>query len=353
MANFNKIVSRVNETRWARLYIAMACFQVFIIIIIQAFIAVKNTEEINPISNAPFPTGNLSEEDRMRALDRFKRIKWENIAFIGFQGWFLGMAFDATVSQNAAEIVALAVLNMICAIFGAVEVVDGSKWTGKLWGYGIDITPLSIAEKAEIALTVCILLFAGAFAWLSWEMYRQLGWNIYKKLGADISLRVMYRWIQFFVLTLKINIFTHFIVSLFYLIQWALKNDNGFDWETLVQIVITVLIPPALWFARVVVSRESHSLMMLFIVFQLVIIIHFGLIFSETMEPSNNWYFWICLVWLGIFMAIITSVEGFMVRRNFGKGLKPFVQRGQRKQDQDLELNQKQNAGSPPDWTID
>lgn len=78
---------------------------------------------------------------------------------------------------------------MICAVFGAAEIVDGSKWLNKIISYGIDVAPLKVAEKTEIALTVLILVFAIAFVFLSWKMYQQFGWNIYKKLGADISLR--------------------------------------------------------------------------------------------------------------------------------------------------------------------
>lgn len=32
------------------------------------------------------------------ALRRFDRIKWENVAFISFQAWFICMAFDAVSS---------------------------------------------------------------------------------------------------------------------------------------------------------------------------------------------------------------------------------------------------------------
>lgn len=81
----------------------------------------------------------------------------------------------------------------------------------------------------------------------------------------------MYRWVQFFVLTLKINIFTHFIVSLFYLIQFALKT-NGRGWETAVQIIVTILIPPALWFARDVVCRSHFSIILFFFFFFLRLI---------------------------------------------------------------------------------
>jgi len=351
--NWKKFASRIKESHWTKLYIGVACFQVLVVIILQSFIAAENTAESSPLMDADL-TSLYNATAQGIAEDRFNRIKWENIAFIGFQSWFLGMAFDATVNQNSAEIVALAVLNLICAMFGAAEIFDGSKWLNIITNYGIDVTPLAVAKKAEVALTVVILMFAIAFVWLSWKMYRQFGWNIYKTLGADISLRSMYRWVQFFVLTLKINIFTHFIVSLFYLIQFVIrsKSDAG-GWETIVQIIVTILIPPALWYARDVVSRESRSAMRLFLVFQFIIIIHLLLIFQQTLQPSNNWYFWICLVWLGIIMAIVTIVEGVLVLRNFNKGLKPFVQRGWRKQVQlDLEMSKKAEAGEQ-EWTID
>lgn len=40
-------------------------------------------------------TTNSESEIPLRARDRLDRIKWENIAFMGFQVWFLSMAIDA------------------------------------------------------------------------------------------------------------------------------------------------------------------------------------------------------------------------------------------------------------------
>jgi hypothetical protein len=63
----------------------------------------------------------------------------------------------------------------------------------------------------------------------------------------------MYRIFQFFVLCLKIEIFTEFIVSLFYLIQYAVR-EAGSQWNTWVQLTVTVLMLPMLYFARTAVS---------------------------------------------------------------------------------------------------
>jgi hypothetical protein len=158
---------------------------------------------------------------------------------------------------------------------GALEVVDGNKWLTKLADTHYSIEPLNIAEKLEICLSVVILIFACVMAYLSYQMSRQFGWNIYKKLGAQLSIQSkcslqmwydlvtdtyahplttieMYRIFQFFVLALKIDVFTQFLVSVFYVIQYAI--NQGVQWETGIQIAITVLMLPMFYFARTAVN---------------------------------------------------------------------------------------------------
>lgn len=65
----------------------------------------------------------------------------------------------------------------------------------------------------------------------------------------------MYRMFQFFVLALKIDIFTGFMVSVFYLIQFAMKQ--GIMWETIVQVIVTVCMIPMLYFGRAAVSYNG------------------------------------------------------------------------------------------------
>ena len=64
----------------------------------------------------------------------------------------------------------------------------------------------------------------------------------------------MYRIFQFFVLALKVDIFTEFLVSLFYLIQFFSVPSNEKNWNTWVQLTIAILLLPTLYFARTAVS---------------------------------------------------------------------------------------------------
>jgi hypothetical protein len=78
----------------------MATCQCVIIIALQASICYLNTYQANllpePTSDSAMTASSTKDSwIPVRAADRLGRIKWENIAFMGFQVWFLGMALDA------------------------------------------------------------------------------------------------------------------------------------------------------------------------------------------------------------------------------------------------------------------
>lgn len=103
----------------------------------------------------------------------------------------------------------------------------------------------------------------------------------------------MYRTLQFFVLALKIDIFIEFLVSVFYLIQFALKG--GFkSWTTYVFIVITILILPFLYFGRSAAASESTAKMVIFILFQMCVVFQLVLIAIDATKPGDYWYTFIC-----------------------------------------------------------
>ncbi|KAG0766638.1 hypothetical protein G6F57_001069 [Rhizopus arrhizus] len=358
MVTFQKVVIRITETRWSKLYVTMALIQCIFIVTLQAAICVQNSLEADQLPSVDSNVLLSSSNNAMipqRAAYRLGRIKWENIAFMGFQFWFLGMAIDATVYQNTAEILVLAVVNCLCAILGALEVVDGVKWLNLLKTTSYTYIYLETAEKIEIALSVTILAFAVVMSYLSFQMSKQFGWNIYKKIGADVRIQKMYRVFQFFVLCLKVNIFTEFLVSLFYLIQFARQNgveEAIKEPDTWLQLVVTIFLLPFLYFARTAGSTESKTRMVVFLVFQVLVIVHFVVILKETLQPENNWYTWIVFISMGIVIDIITMTLGILCMRNFGQGLQPFVQRGAANKQRlhDFELSKTKTNDT---WVID
>lgn len=90
------------------MYITVACLQGIVIIILQAIIAYYNTAQVNKgLESDIVQTYQISVQevdDINDAIERLRRIKWENIAFIGFQFWFVGMSFDAVRRRNAYQL---------------------------------------------------------------------------------------------------------------------------------------------------------------------------------------------------------------------------------------------------------
>ncbi|KAL0095027.1 hypothetical protein F4703DRAFT_1902629 [Phycomyces blakesleeanus] len=337
------------------------------IIVLQSVIAYQNTHQASllpssdtkrsPSLAAAFEANQNEALEVDEATDRLNRIKWENIAFVGFQFWFVGMSFDATVNQNAAEVIALATMNVMCALLGALEVIDGRRWLSTLrhmnevQGIAFATKPLEIAFYLEITLTVLLTLFAIAFAYLSYEVVREFGWVIYKKIGADVEIQRMYRIFQFFVLALKFDIFIEFLVSCFYLVQFATKEYDPV-WEIWFQLGATALMLPMLYFARMAGSVESSKRMTVFIIFQCVVVVQFGLVLRQTLRTHNFWYTWICFVLLGIVLAVTTGTLGAICMYNFGKNLKPYIQRGAKKQEHADNLKLSKQASAEL-WKID
>ncbi|ORY89964.1 hypothetical protein BCR43DRAFT_499769 [Syncephalastrum racemosum] len=363
MVSIEKIGRRISQSKWTKVYIALALLQGIMIIALQAGIASQNTTQAGVLPqsipsqfNSTQTTLASDVQDAIhQATNRLDRIKWENVAFIGFQIWFVGMAFDATVYQNAAEVIALAMLNVICAVLGGLEVMDGRRWLKYLrqvnadYDLSLTTTPLQIAYYLEIALTTLLAVFAVVFAYVSYMVVREFGWVIYKKIGPDVSIQKMYRIFQFFVLALKIDIFIEFLVSIFYFIQFAI--DSGFQWDTWVMLVVTILMLPMLYFARATVAAEAHGRMLVFIIFQFVVVFEFILVLRQTLTPNNYWYTWICFVVLGMIFALGTSVLGAWCMSNFGKGLAPYVQRGANKEQ--AGRHELKGQASVSSWRID
>ncbi|KAI9285140.1 hypothetical protein BC943DRAFT_324574 [Umbelopsis sp. AD052] len=255
MPSAEKIVSRLTESRWSILYILLATLQAIIVVGIQAAIAYENSTEAKRIMMS-----NVDSllDDHGDANERFDRMRWENVAFCGYQIWFCAMAYDSVVNQNIAEVIAIFSMNLICAILGALEIVDNDRWINTLSPF-IDVSILKTAGKIEIVLAVVLPLFAVAFALPSYKLTKQLGWTRYKKIGADLAIDKMYRVYQQFLLVLKIDIFTEFIVSLFFVIKGGIATDgvkSTTPWIEYVQVGVTALILPMLIAARVAVSTQ-------------------------------------------------------------------------------------------------
>ncbi|RUP46880.1 hypothetical protein BC936DRAFT_146424 [Jimgerdemannia flammicorona] len=188
------------------------------------------------------------------------------------------------------------------------------------------------AKWIEIVLTFVMIVFALFLMFLAYKLYRQYGWLIYKRIGANIAMQGHFKTYQIFVMLMKLNIFFELGFSVFYLIGMAINNSN---WEVnayspgllIFHATVTGMILPMLFIAYHALRNENHYLMWFFIIFNLTAISDFVYILGHSISPNpdENWFFWIFIVFVSIVLAIITTIYGFLVKGNFGKGLKTHL----------------------------
>ena len=83
-----KKTERINQSKWIKLYIALAVIQGIMIIALESVMATQNLSQGIILQN-------LDEELYGDIIRRLKRTKWENIAFASIQVWFVSMVVDA------------------------------------------------------------------------------------------------------------------------------------------------------------------------------------------------------------------------------------------------------------------
>ncbi|KAI9493875.1 hypothetical protein BDB00DRAFT_821088 [Zychaea mexicana] len=361
MIDLKKINERITRSKWIKIYLALVVIQGVLIIALESALASQNLAQARILPT--FPPGQREQEPLdgiARQVNhvriRLNRAKWENIAFVAIQIWFVVMAFDATIYQNASEVIALAVINLVCAALGGLQVIQAGHRIKTIQGINqdfdlnINVYSIRTVYYMTIVATACLTLFAFIFLYLSILVVREIGWVTYKKIGPDVGIQKMYTVFQLFVLALKIDVFVEFLVSCFYVTQFA--TESGFEWETWVELCITVSMLPMLYFARIAVAAEKRWQMIIFILFQLLVVAVFTLMIFQTMEPGNFWYTYI--VAIGLVFAVVTPMLGCWTMYNFNKGLAPYIQRGKKKKEyptKQQELHEQSPLQSS--WQID
>lgn len=158
-----------------------------------------------------------------------------------------------------------------------------------VWNFGL-------ALRIEIGLVSVMTLISAAYIYLCWKLYKQFGWNIYKRIGADINQQKRFRLAQIFLLNLKVDAFFQLVLCVFYAVVMSQERYYALWGQVdrkfigyIIHIVLTVLLIPGLLFARYGVITENKTVMIIFIVTQVIMCIDFILVLADS---AGSWVFW-------------------------------------------------------------
>lgn len=271
-------------------------------------------------------------------LDNTKR---EDIVFIAFQFWVLGMSVVALLNESIPHIIASLLTHVLATAWSGFQIsqtADFQKSFGQYIVHGAcDGVPSLLPnywegrarlEISTLALNVAALIIS---AILTWKLVKVFGWQTFKRVGASLAINRVYKLVLFFSIVLQLGLFfMGATVSLFLdqLINGWVGHLAWFGSLYKIMFIITglLLIPWIVsgWYS---VRQEKRLGMILFLGLSMWYLAGWGVMFLSTTFrwTFRTWQFFAMVASVSIGFSLLSFLLGIVCRCNFGKGLLRYL----------------------------
>jgi len=270
-------------------------------------------------------------------LDDTKR---EDIVFIAFQFWVLGMSVVALLNESIPHIFASLLTHMLATGWSAYQLVHTASFkatfarviTGGACN-GISLLPgywtqRANAEYPTLALNALSLFISG---FLTWKLFKLYGWQTFKRVGASLTINRIYKLVLVLSIVLQLSFFfMGATVSL-----WLDDLINGpasfaasyialYKASSIATLVLLIPWIAGGWFA---VRQEMRLPMFVFLVLSILYLGAWGTMFlADTFRWAFfTWMFFGVMATASVILTIVAFVLGVVCRYNFGKGLPRYL----------------------------
>jgi len=269
-----------------------------------------------------------------------RNTKREDVTFIAFQFWVLGMSVVAILNESIPHIVASLLTHMIATAWAAFQIVHTASFKAdfnRLSTNGacnkVNFLPRYWKERRDaeipsLALNVAALLTS---AFLTWRLMKLFGWQTFKRVGASLTINRVYKLVLILLITIQLALF-FMVVSLALWLDQLWNGQIG-HLATLahvykpVFIVVIILLFPWLttgWFG---VRRELRVPTLIFLVLSFGYLLGWGAMFTSTTFRWTfaQWRFFSVIASSSVLLTFTALILGFICRLNFGKGLLRYL----------------------------
>jgi hypothetical protein len=269
-------------------------------------------------------------------LDNTKR---EDITFIAFQVWVLGMSIVAILNESIPHIIASLLTHLLATGWGAFQIMhtarfkydfnrlttDGACGTNLLSTYWVE---RSNAEIPALALNVISLLVS---AFLSWRVIKVFGWQTFKRIGASRQINKIYKIVLSLSIVLQLAMFFVVASAGIWIDQLCngvigrmAHHDNRYRAAVT---VVGVLLLPWLVTGWIAIRRENRLAMSIFLGLAIGYLAGWGAMFKSTSLRWTfvEWTFFSLIYTAGAVLVLTAFILGVWSRVNFGKGLPRYL----------------------------
>lgn len=147
------------------------------------------------------------------SLDDTKR---EDIVFISFQFWVLGMSVVALLNESLPHMVASLLTHVLATAWAGLQLSHTanfhSTFTRVITNGACNGVPLlsdyweqrAAAEYPSLIFNAVALLVS---AFLSWKLFKSFGWQTFKRIGASLTINRVYKLVLVLSIVLQLAFF--------------------------------------------------------------------------------------------------------------------------------------------------
>ncbi|KAL1670768.1 hypothetical protein GGF50DRAFT_93743 [Schizophyllum commune] len=274
-------------------------------------------------------------------VDKLHDTKREDIVFIAFQFWLLGMSFTALMQESIPHIITSLLTHVLATGWAGFQIYHTNDFrmtfNRVITNGACNGAPLLLhywqdrakMEFPSLALNGVALIISGI---LTWKLIKLYGWQTFKRVGASMQINRIYRCVLVLCITIQLALF--FMAAAVGL--WIDQLFNGVAgqvawhntaWKAAFIAVLVLLLP---WLATGWVSarRELRWPMVAFVVVAALYLTGFGVMFvSRTFRWTfQEWTLFAVIAAISVALALMAFILGIVCRCNFGKGLLRYLQ---------------------------
>jgi len=330
--------AKIHESTWTRLFIVTSIIQTILVIALESRVFYRNDAIRKSVEeHRGSPEIESCDINIQYSMERMMRIEQENAIFMIFQLYQLWFCFNAVFAQNTIQLIAVTIMNSLCAGYSIVQIMEIRIWYADL------NRPCSNAfqkesdtAKYDLPLVITLITFATIMGFLAFKLYQQFGWIIYRKIGGSLEIQAIYRKQLILVILLKIDLFVLLLFSIESWMTFTLESET----EKLEHLYY---VPRAIYYFHRIVTfsiiglefiayrsmrKEWRSGMLIFIFLWIAVIADLIVILCFSIRTAReSWYFLICFVVFSIVVSIVTWIYSILVAKDFGNGLSEILVR--------------------------
>ncbi|KAJ7655225.1 hypothetical protein DFH06DRAFT_1046920 [Mycena polygramma] len=271
-------------------------------------------------------------------LDNTKR---EDLVFIAFQFWVLGMSVVALLNESIPHILASLLTHILATAWSGFQISHTANFRQNFNSYITDgacagvpsLLPTYWQDRANAEIPTLALNVAALFisVVLTYKLVKLFGWQTFKRVGASLTINRIYKLVLSFSIALQLSFFFMGVTVALFLDQLFNGWVGHLAWYSLLYKVMftltgIMLVPWIVlgWFS---VRREMRVGMIFFLGLSVLYLGGWGVMFLSTTFrwTFKTWEFFSIMASASLGLTTLSFVLGVLCRLNFGKGLLRYL----------------------------